>query len=83
MARLLGIGECEQLHPFIAAGVRDAYSLGAPRCASVLGKTSNCRTLVSLTLVRGDVPVMSALRLFRLGNGTSDRNRSDTRILRF
>jgi hypothetical protein len=28
------------------------------------GKTANCQTLVSLTLARGEVPVMLALRLF-------------------
>ena len=34
------------------------------RSASALGKTANCQTLVSLTLARGEVPVMVALRLF-------------------
>src|SRR4029453_15520616 len=32
--------------------------------ASALGKTANCQTLVSLTLARGEVPMMIALRLF-------------------
>src|ERR1700760_878683 len=36
----------------------------APQYASSLGKTANCQTLVSLTLARGEVPVMVALRLF-------------------
>lgn len=36
----------------------------APQYASTLGKTANCQTLVSLTLARGEVPVMVALRLF-------------------
>ncbi|MFH0303026.1 transposase [Bradyrhizobium sp. 31Argb] len=36
----------------------------APQYASSLGKTANCQTLVSLTLARGEVPVMLALRLF-------------------
>ncbi|WP_430642566.1 IS701 family transposase [Bradyrhizobium frederickii] len=36
----------------------------APQYASSLGKTANCQTLVSLTLSRGAVPVMVALRLF-------------------
>jgi hypothetical protein len=31
--------------------------------ASALGKTANCQTLVSLTLARGEVPVMLALRV--------------------
>jgi SRSO17 transposase len=36
----------------------------APQYASSLRKTANCQTLVSLTLARGEVPVMVALRLF-------------------
>jgi SRSO17 transposase len=37
----------------------------ASQYASSLGKTANCQTLVSpLTLARGEVPVMVALRLF-------------------
>jgi SRSO17 transposase len=99
MAKRLGLGECDQLHHFIAAGVWDAvpvkaellvqadrlvggsdavlviddtalpkkgtHSVGvAPQYASALGKTSNCQTLVSLTLARDEVPVMMALRLF-------------------
>ena len=36
----------------------------APQYASTLGKTANCQTLVSLTLARGEVPVMVALCLF-------------------
>jgi SRSO17 transposase len=35
----------------------------APQYASSLGKTANCQTLVSLTLARGEVPVMVALHL--------------------
>src|SRR5881392_3308816 len=44
----------------------------APQYASSLGKTANCQTLVSLTLARGEVPVMVALRLFLPENWTSD-----------
>jgi len=44
----------------------------APQYASTLGKTANCQTLVSLTLARGEVPVMVALRLFVPENWTSD-----------
>jgi SRSO17 transposase len=44
----------------------------APQYASTLGKTANCQTLVSLTLARGEVPVMVALRLFLPENWTSD-----------
>src|SRR6188508_1521278 len=36
----------------------------AAQYASALGKTANCQTLVSLTLARGEVPIMVALRLF-------------------
>jgi len=99
MAKRLALGECDQLHHFIAAGVWDAspvetellvqadrlvggrdavlviddtaitkkgtHSVGvAAQYASALGKTANCQTLVSLTLARGEVPLMLALRLF-------------------
>jgi len=52
------------------------HSVGvAPQYASALGKTANCQTLVSLTLARGEVPVMVALRLFLPENWTSDTAR--------
>src|SRR5260370_23006214 len=52
------------------------HSVGvAPQYASALGKTANCQTLVSLTLARGEVPVMVALRLFLRESWTSDRVR--------
>jgi SRSO17 transposase len=52
------------------------HSVGvAPQYASALGKTANCQTLVSLTLARGEVPVMVALRLFLPEGWTSDRVR--------
>jgi DDE superfamily endonuclease len=44
----------------------------AAQYASALGKNANCQTLVSLTLARGEVPVMVALRLFLPENWTSD-----------
>src|ERR1700738_5628630 len=44
----------------------------APQYASALGKTANCQTLVSLTLARGEVPVMVALRLFVPESWTSN-----------
>src|SRR5437899_4816700 len=110
MAKRLALGECDQLHHFIAAGVWDAtpvetelliqadrlvggddavlviddtaipkkgtHSVGvAPQYASALGKTANCQTLVSLTLARGEVPVMLALRLFLPESWTSNRAR--------
>jgi SRSO17 transposase len=40
-----------------------------------LGKTANCQTLVSLTLARGEVPVMLALRLFLPESWTSNQLR--------
>jgi len=44
---------------------KGTHSVGvAPQYASALGKTANCQTLVSLTLARGEVPVMVGLRLF-------------------
>ena len=52
------------------------HSVGvAAQYASALGKTANCQTLVSLTLARGEVPVMLALRLFLPDSWTSDRAR--------
>jgi len=110
MAKRLALGECDQLHHFIAAGVWDAapvetellvqadrfvggndavlviddtaipkkgtHSVGvAAQYASALGKTSNCQTLVSLTLARGEVLVMLALRLFLPESWTSNRAR--------
>ena len=47
----------------------------AAQYASSLGKTANCQTLVSLTLARGEVPVMLALRLFLPENWTNDTAR--------
>jgi SRSO17 transposase len=55
---------------------KGTHSVGvAAQYASVLGKTANCQTLVSLTLARGEVPVMVALRLFLPEGWTSDRGR--------
>src|SRR6516225_8000838 len=52
------------------------HSVGvAAQYASVLGKTANCQTLVSLTLARGEVPVMVALRLFLPESWTSNVSR--------
>jgi SRSO17 transposase len=110
MAERLALGEYDQLHHFIAAGVWDVapveaellvqadrliggsdavlviddtalakkgtHSVGvAAQYASALGKTANCQTLVSLTLARGEVPVMLALRLFLPESWISDRTR--------
>src|ERR1700752_2622796 len=44
---------------------KGSHSVGvAPQYASALGKTANCQTLVSLTLARGEIPVMIGLSLF-------------------
>src|SRR5271168_4123948 len=52
------------------------HSVGvAAQYASALGKTANCQTLVSLTLARGEVPVMLGLRLFLPDSWTGDRMR--------
>ncbi len=41
------------------------HSVGvAPQYASSLGKTSNCQSLVSVTMASREVPVMVGLRLF-------------------
>jgi len=110
MAKRLALGECDQLHHFIAVGVWDAtpvetellvqadkliggndavlviddtaipkkgtHSVGvAAQYASALGKTANCQTMVSLTLARGEVPVMVGLRLFLPESWTDDPER--------
>src|SRR5436853_24268 len=55
---------------------KGTHSVGvAAQYASALGKTANCQTLVSLTLARGEVPVMVALRLFLPDSWTSDMSR--------
>jgi SRSO17 transposase len=52
------------------------HSVGvAAQYASALGKTANCQTLVSLTLARGEVLVMIALRLLLPESWTSDAAR--------
>jgi SRSO17 transposase len=59
-----------------AIAKKGTHSVGvAPQYASALGKTANCQTLVSLTLARGEVPVMLALRLFLPESWTSKRAR--------
>jgi SRSO17 transposase len=55
---------------------KGTHSVGvAAQYASALGKTANCQTLVSLTLARGEVPVMLALRLFLPESWTSNQVR--------
>src|SRR6202142_3456492 len=57
---------------------KGTHSVGvAPQYASALGKTANCQTLVSLTLARGEVPVMVGLRLFLPETWTGGETRLD------
>jgi len=52
------------------------HSVGvAPQYASSLGKTSNCQSLVSVTLASRAVPVMVGLRLFLPESWTADAER--------
>jgi SRSO17 transposase len=52
------------------------HSVGvAPQYASSLGKTSNCQSLVSVTLASREVPVMVGLRLFLPDSWTDDPER--------
>lgn len=63
--RLVGGDDAVLVIDDTAVPKKGAHSVGvAAQCASALGKTANCQTLVSLTLARGEVPVMIALRLF-------------------
>jgi SRSO17 transposase len=55
---------------------KGTHSVGvASQYCSALGKIANCQTLVSLTLARGEVPVMAAMRLFLPESWTNDRTR--------
>ena len=54
------------------------HSVGvAPQYATVLGKDSNCQTLVSVTLASREVPVMVGLRLFLPDSWISEPVRLD------
>ena len=57
---------------------KGTHSVGvAPQYASMLGKRSNCQTLVSLTLAKDEVPVAVGLRLFLPDAWLSDTDRLD------
>ena len=74
--RLVGGSDAVLVIDDTAVPKKGQHSVGvAPQYASALGKTANCQTLVSLTLARGEVPVMVALRLFLPENWTNDRRR--------
>jgi SRSO17 transposase len=74
--RLVGGSDAVMVIDDTAIAKKGTHSVGvAAQYASTLGKTANCQTLVSLTLARGEVPVMLALRLFLPESWTSDRAR--------
>src|SRR3974390_2624269 len=74
--RLVGGNDAVLVIDDTAIPKKGTYSVGvAPQYASALGKTANCQTLVSLTLARGEVPVMLALRLFLPESWTNNRAR--------
>jgi SRSO17 transposase len=74
--RLVGGSDAVLVVDDTAMPKKGKHSVGvAAQYASALGKTANCQTLVSLTLARGEVPVMVALRLFLPESWTSDRVR--------
>ena len=74
--RLVGGSDAVLVIDDTAMPKKGKHSVGvAPQYASALGKTANCQTLVSLTLARGEVPVMVALRLFLPENWTNDPQR--------
>jgi SRSO17 transposase len=71
--RLVGGSEAVLVIDDTAMPKKGKHSVGvAAQYASALGKTANCQTLVSLTLARGEVPVMMSLRLFLPDSWTSD-----------
>ena len=74
--RLVGGSDAVLVIDDTAMPKKGQHSVGvAAQYASALGKTANCQTLVSLTLARGEVPVMVALRLFLPESWTGDRAR--------
>lgn len=75
-AALVGGGDAVLVIDDTALPKKGKHSVGvAPQYASALGKTANCQTLVSLTLARGELPVMVALRLFLPESWTNDPRR--------
>src|SRR6266487_1519094 len=74
--RLVGGSDAVLVIDDTAMPKKGKHSVGVgAQYASALGKTANCQTLVSLTLARGEVPVMLALRLFLPESWTNDRVR--------
>src|ERR1700739_4571774 len=74
--RLIGGRDAVLVIDDTAIPKKGVHSVGvAAQYASALGKTANCQTLISLTLARGEVPVMLGLRLFLPESWTSNRAR--------
>src|SRR5712671_2092339 len=74
--RLVGGSDAVLVIDDTALPKKGKHSVGvASQYASALGKNANCQTLVSLTLARGEVPVMVALRLLLPESWTSDLSR--------
>src|SRR5512140_1518564 len=74
--RLVGGTDAVLVIDDTAVPKKGKHSVGvAAQYASALGKNANCQTLVSLTLARGEVPVILALRLFLPESWTSKRSR--------
>src|SRR5437867_12118093 len=74
--RLVGGSDAVLVIDDTAVPKKGKHSVGvAAQYASALGKNANCQTLVSLTLARGEVPMLVALRLFLHETWTSDRGR--------
>ena len=74
--KLVGGSDAVMVIDDTAVPKKGKHSVGvAWQYASALGKNANCQTLVSLTLARGEVPVMVALRLFLPESWTSDLSR--------
>ena len=74
--KLVGGSDAVMVIDDTAVPKKGKHSVGvASQYASALGKNANCQTLVSLTLARGEVPVMVALRLFLPESWTGDLSR--------
>ena len=56
---------------------KGTHSVGVAAQYARAGQIASCQTLVSLTLARGEVPVVLALRLFPPESWTSNRARLD------
>jgi SRSO17 transposase len=71
--RLVGGSDAVLVIDDTAVPKKGEHSVGvAPQYCCSLGKTANCQILVSLTLARGEVPLVAALRLFLPENWTGD-----------